>query len=137
VREQLAWPLVERGLVAWLTPRVPDGVTVLTETGTAVPAQYVTVARVGGSTSGDIERDVLVELAVFARARGPMWELAQVVESAMDQLGGNGVPLPASSALFYVDSVDVSFGWADDPLPSQDVRRATSQYALTIRPTRT
>ena len=127
--ELLACPHVERGLVAWFAGRLPD-LPVYTETPADVPDEYLTVVQVGGP--GDLrERRVSVELTVCARTRGQVWDLAGLVETAVAALAGDGVP-----GLLYVDDLVWSFVWADDPLPSVDVRRVTSQVAVTIRPTR-
>ena len=133
MREEVVWPLVERGLRAWLISRIP-GLEVLTETGATVADEYLELHRAGGSGTSE-QRRVAVELTACARARGRAQRIVRQVETAMQYLAANGLSIVEHGLSgLYVDEVDVDLDWADDPLPNQDVRRFTAQYALTIRP---
>lgn len=121
----LLWPNVERAVVAWLSARTSLPTYTETDTAPSLPVERLMVARVGGAGRG-IEKDVDVEVEVYAATRGRMWALAGAVESAMFALAANGDP--------YVDDVVEAFGFAVDPHPSAAVRRAAATYTVTVRP---
>lgn len=124
-----AWQDPEQATIAWLsttldTPRVWAGGE--PTAGTALP--YITVERVGGAGTR-IDRDVDIEVTVYAATRAAMWAMATDVEEAMRALAASG---PDGSR--YVDDVAEAFGFRFDPFPNQSVRRATSTWTLTVRP---
>lgn len=131
--EPLRWPNVERATIAWLRAWLPDMWVVSELPANDPPRECVTVERVGGG-SGGISKDVDVEIAVHAADRARMWDLVGAVEGAMHALAANGDP--RGDPPFYVDDVDETFAFRNDPHPNQTVRRALATYTLTVRPIR-
>lgn len=129
MREVLAWPNVERELRFWLVAHLDVGRAVYSETTTKVPPRYVTVERAGGRGDGPLDKLVAVEIGVHTDGtRDDMWDMARDVESAMAALAANGTPG------MYVDEVDETFAFANDPPPDPSRRRAIATYTLTVRP---
>lgn len=123
----LRWPNAERAVVAWLKPRLVA--TVFSETSKTMPPLYAVVERTGGGDGILIDKKIDVAIAVVAPTRGAMWDLAADVESAMWALSAN-----ATADGVYVDEVECPFGFAWDPPASQEIRRATATFTLTVRP---
>jgi len=125
VREALAWTNVERAVVAWLASA--SGLPVFTETGPEAPVPRVRVQRTGGAENG-LDRDVDVEVTVYAASRAGLWSACAAVETAMASLAANGTP--------YVDDVTTAFAFAADGDAARPARTALATFTLTVRPTR-
>lgn len=126
----LRWPNVERAVIGYL--RLAANVLVYSETPpSSLPSRYLVVTRVGGRGGVLTDRTVDVEvLACTHGSRSDLWDLVADVESAMYALAAH-----AADGV-YVDDVAETFGFADDPIDDQDVRRAVATFTLTVRPNR-
>lgn len=125
------WPRLERTVIAWLTPRVapaevwaerPDDLVAIAKAKGAVRLE-----RAGG-TGTDIDHALQLEVTVYAGTRGELWDLADLVESALADLAGDG------SSDAYVDDVEATFLFAAEPHPDPSVREATATFTITVRP---
>lgn len=123
---RLAWGNIERAVVDYLTAA---GIPTYTEPSGKLPSAYATVERVGG-TGQWIDKTVDIEIAAIADLRGDMWSLASDIESLMYELNAS------VAGGIYVDEVADIFGFASDPPPDQNRRRATATFSLTVRPIR-
>ncbi|ANC31431.1 hypothetical protein [Isoptericola dokdonensis] len=129
MREAVTWANAERLVRGWLADRT--GIPTYTETGDNPPELYLIVARVGGSRLDPHERDIDVEVTVYAGDRSALWGAARAVETAMAALAAAGTKDG------YVDDVVEAFGFAIDPAATDRAQRvATATYTLTCRPSR-
>lgn len=127
--DDMTWPNSEKLAVSWI--KAATSRPVFTETPEDLqphlPAYQVN--RVGGTEISPHERTVILEIDVMAATRAAMWDSVQVLQRAMGSLAANG------TAQWYVDDVVESFGAAIEPTQTDGIRRATSTYTLTLRPT--
>ena len=115
------WPNVERLLLAYL--KQETGVTAYTETpsnlDTVAPA--LVVERIPGGFGQDYEKTFVVDVTVFAKTRGAVWDLVQKVEPAM-----------VRCVLF--DEVRETSSFGNVSYSNTALRRAVSTYSLDARP---
>lgn len=128
----LSWPRLERLAVAWLKTRTSALVVTRRpeELAAAVAERggVVQVQRAGGADGPSLDKQLAAEVLVFASERGELWDLVDVIESAMFDLAGDG------NAEGYVDDVVESFAFADDPHPDPSLCAATGTFTITVRP---
>jgi len=77
------WPNVEKVLLAYL--KQETGTVAYTETPSNLEtvAPVIVVERIPGGYGRDYEKTFTVDLTVFAKTRGAVWDLVQKVEVAM------------------------------------------------------
>jgi hypothetical protein len=115
------WPNVERVLLAYI--KQETGAATFTETPTNLEtvAPVIVVERVAGGFGQDYEKRFVVDLTVFAKTRGAVWDLVQKVEVAM-----------VRSNLF--DEVREQSSFGNVSYANTALRRAVGTYEVTARP---
>lgn len=128
--EKLRWPNVEKAVVTYLAQELTAPVFTRTASDTAEKHDKFAVLERSGGSGLWIFKDVDISIAVTARTREAMWDLAADVETAFDALAAG------YAGDVYVDDVEEAFGFAFDPAENSDLRRASAIFSLTVRPTR-
>lgn len=127
--DEMTWPLIEAALLDYL----PSRTSVAWEgPGRAGIGQRVPcgVVEQSGGTTVDLDKQVDVEVTVYAVDRAGCWQLAAEVDRAL-LLGLN----PGGADGVFVDEIAQVFGWSIDQDRSGDnYQVATATYTLTVRP---
>jgi hypothetical protein len=115
------WPNVEKVLLAYLKQETGAATYTETPSDLAAVAPCIVVERIPGGFGRDYEKTFHVDLTVFAKNRGAVWDLVQKVEVAMVRCN-----------LF--DEVREPDSFGNVPYSNTALRRAVGTYELDARP---
>lgn len=124
------WPLIEAALIDHLptVTSVPWEAPGRSDAGARIPLGVV--EQIGGIQDVGLDKQVTVEITVYAARRPGCWQLASAIDIAM--LRGLN---PGAAGGVFIDETDQAFGWVIDPDRAGDgYQVATATYTLTVRP---
>jgi len=115
------WPNVEKVLLGYLKQETGAATYTETPSNLETVAPCIVVERIPGGFGRDYEKTFHVDLTVFAKTRGSVWDLVQKVEVAMVRCN-----------LF--DQVRESDSFGNVAYSNTALRRAVGTYELDARP---